>query len=318
MRRAGIIACAAALLSAATSGALADPVEITAPGPLAELHGTFVPAGDAAPVVLVIPGSGPTDRDGNSPIGVSASTYRLIAEGLAERGIASVRIDKRGMFGSATAVADANAVTIADYATDVRSWISTIQKQTGVSCVWLLGHSEGALVALAAAKDPNGVCGVLVVAGPGRKLGDIMRQQLRANPANASILPQALYAIGMLEKGGAVDPADLPPALAGMFAPAVQPFLRDLFKLDPVAMMAEVTEPTLILQGESDLQITLEDAQQLVAARPDADLVLLPGVNHVLKAAPKDDMAVNFATYANPGLPLGPGVIDALAGFVLK
>lgn len=308
----------AGFIAMTTMAASAEPVEIAAHGPLADLHGTYLPAGNAAPVVLIIPGSGPTDRDGNSPIGVFASTYRLIAEGLADRGIASVRIDKRGMFGSGDAVADANAVTIADYAADVRSWIGAIQKQTGVSCVWLIGHSEGALVALETAKQSDGVCGVIAVAAPGRKLADIMRAQLRANPANEPLLPQALYAIGVLEKGGAVDPADLPPVLAGLFAPAIQPFLRDLFRLDPVAMMAEVTAPTLILQGESDLQITLEDAQQLVAARPDADLVLLPGVNHVLKAAPRDDMSANFSTYANPDLPLGPGVIDALASFVQK
>jgi uncharacterized protein len=73
----------------------------------------------------------------------------LLAEGLAERGIGSVRIDKRRMFASSAAVADANAVTIDDYVADVGAWIGVIRKETGVSCVWLLGHSEGGLVVLA-------------------------------------------------------------------------------------------------------------------------------------------------------------------------
>ena len=87
----GILLLAAAL-------AAAPPAErpITAPGPLAPLAGTLADAGKGAPVLLIIPGSGPTDRDGNSPLGVKAGTYRLLAEALAARGVSSVRIDKRG------------------------------------------------------------------------------------------------------------------------------------------------------------------------------------------------------------------------------
>lgn len=292
--------------------------DIRAPGPKGELHGDLITAGDGAPVVLIVPGSGPTDRDGNSPMGISARPYRLLADGLAQRGISSVRIDKRGMFQSQAAVPDANAVTIADYATDVQNWISAIREKTDVSCVWVLGHSEGALVALTAAQQPEDICGLVLVASPGRKAGDLLRAQLQANPANAPVLPQALYAINMLEKGGAVDPADLHPALAALFATEIQPFLRDLFRIDPAALMTDVTVPTLILQGESDLQVSLEDAQLLVAAKPDADIVLLPGVNHVLKQAPKNDMAANFATYGDPDLPLGPGVLDAIETFIKR
>ena len=121
---------------------------IEAPGPHGPLKGTFLsPVGENIPLVLIIPGSGPTDRDGNSPLGIKASTYRLIAEGLKENGIASVRFDKRGMFASAAAVPDANAVTIDDYANDILLWIAAARQRTGNRCVWVLGHSEGGLVA---------------------------------------------------------------------------------------------------------------------------------------------------------------------------
>jgi uncharacterized protein len=112
---------------------------VEAPNPSGPLKGTMLSAVNSdGPVVLIIPGSGPTDRDGNSPLGIKASTYRLLAEGLAKNGITSIRIDKRGMFGSAGAVPDANTVTIADYVTDVHSWVAVIQKRTGQRCVWLV------------------------------------------------------------------------------------------------------------------------------------------------------------------------------------
>lgn len=301
-----------------TTPLMAEPASITAPGPQGNLAGTFVSAGAGAPVVLIIPGSGPTDRDGNNPSGIRAAPYRLIAEDLAARGISSVRIDKRGMFGSAAAVADANAVTIGGYANDVHSWVGAVRDRTGAPCVWLLGHSEGALVTLKAAQKPEGICGLLLVSGPGRKLGDILRAQLSGNPANAPVLPEALAAIAKLEAGGTVDADKLHPVLAPLFAPAVQGFLRDLFSYDPAKLIASVSLPVLILQGETDLQVGVEDAQLLAAANPHAALELIPGANHVLKSTPADDLAANFATYADPDLPLAPGVVEALSEFVLR
>src|SRR5579872_958445 len=110
---------ASLLLAAAGVGAAgAAPLEsfVEAPGPLGPLKGTMLlPGADKTPLdktpfamALIIPGSGPTDRDGNSPLGVKGSTYRLLAEGLAAHGIGTVRIDKRGMFASTAAVADGN------------------------------------------------------------------------------------------------------------------------------------------------------------------------------------------------------------------
>lgn len=295
---------------------MANAEELTAPGPLGTLAGTYLPAGEGAPVVLIVPGSGPTDRDGNNPLGVRASTYRLIAEGLAQRGIASVRIDKRGMFGSAGAVPDANAVTIGDYASDVHAWIAAIRDRTGVPYVWVLGHSEGALVALAAAQRPGDICGLLLVAGPGRRAADILRTQMEINQPRGPMLSQALAAIATLEAGGEVDTSTMAPELGPVFAPSVQAFMRDLFSYDPAALIAPVTLPMIILQGETDIQVEVQDAERLKAANPAAELELIAGANHVLKTAPADDLTTNLATYTDPSLPLAPGVIDALAKFV--
>src|SRR5215207_4638136 len=186
--------------SAPPAGPVATEVE--APGPAGPLRGTLLaPAGEAQAVVLIVPGSGPTDRDGNSPMGVRGAPYRLLAEGLAARGVATIRIDKRGLFGSAGAIADANRVSVADYAADVHQWVRAARARTGAPCVWVLGHSEGGLIALLAGQQPEDLCGVILVSATGRPLGTVIRDQLRANSANAPVLDQAMTALDSLEAG---------------------------------------------------------------------------------------------------------------------
>ena len=289
---------------------------ITTPGPAGDIHGTLIDAGSKAPAVLIIPGSGPTDRDGNNPMGVNAAPYRLLAEGLAERAISSVRADKRGLFASKDAVANANAVTLADYAKDAHGWAKTFRARTGAGCVWLVGHSEGGLVALKAAQDSSGICGVVLIAAPGRRMGDLLREQLRSNPANAPVLDSALAAIAALEAGKHVDVSGMNPALLPLFAPQVQGYLIDLMAADPALLAKRLTVPLLIIHGVEDLQVAESDANALHKAQPKSRLVSIAGMNHVLKSVPVGDRAANFAAYADPSLPLAPGLVDAIAAFV--
>jgi uncharacterized protein len=241
---------------------------IEAPGPAGPLSGTALgPQDKDAPVVLIVPGSGPTDRDGNNPLGISASPYRLIAEGLAMHGIRSVRIDKRGMFGSSRAVPDANAVSMEDYAADIQTWVATIREKMGVSCVWVLGHSEGGLSALVAARQGGSICGLLLVSAPGRRLGDILRAQIAANPANGPIRDQAESIIAQLEARKRVEAAAVHPALLSLFRPEVQDFLISVLAIDPARLIADYCGPVLILQGLRDIQVGPVDAQQLHQAR---------------------------------------------------
>lgn len=315
MRRLALSALLTAAIS--QSSLAADPTILHAPGPSGRLEGTLLtPEEKGAPVVLIVPGSGPTDRDGNNPLGVKASTYRLLAEGLLTRSMASVRIDKRGMFGSREAVVDPEAVTIADYATDVHAWARVIRERTGNACIWVLGHSEGGLVSLAAAQNPTGLCGLVLLAAPGRPLGVVLREQLRANPANAPILPQALAAIDSLEAGRKVDVTGMHLALLALFRPSVQGFLIDVFAHDPAKLIAQVHLPVLVVQGGRDSQVGIEDAERFAKANPSAKLVRLETANHVLKDVPADDPAANLRAYADPDLPLSIGLIDAIASFI--
>lgn len=307
------------LLAMALAGAVPMSVatEVEAPGPLGPLKATMLAPADAprAPIVLIVPGSGPTDRDGNNPLIGKPASLRLLAEGLAANGIASVRIDKRGMFGSKAAITDANRVTIGDYAADVAAWVAAIRKQTGAPCLWVLGHSEGGLVALAGA-HAEGVCGLVLMATPGRPLGEVLREQLTANPANAPILPQALPAVDALEAGKTVDVSTFHPALQQLFNPAVQPYFIDLMRYDPAKLIAAAGKPVLIVQGMRDVQIAGKDAEALKAADPAARLVMMPNMNHVLKPVASDDRAATVATYGDPNLPLAPGLVEAVAAFV--
>lgn len=303
---------------AATTAAGPAGVEVSVPGPQGPLAGTLIDPGKNTPAMLIIPGSGPTDRDGNNPLGVKGGPYRQLAEALAARGVATLRVDKRGMFGSTAAIADVGATTIADYAADAHTWIDMLRKRTGRSCVWILGHSEGSLVALRAAQDSSGICGLILLAGAGRPEGEAMRAQLRQNPANASILPRAEAAIDQLEAGKHVSAESLPAPLQRVFADRVQSFLIDSFAYDPVRLIAAVKLPVLIVQGDHDLQIMVADAELLKRGQPAATLKLLPGVNHMLKPVAGDGAAANVATYGDAGLAIAPAVPDTIAAFVRK
>jgi len=308
---------AALLMAAAVATA---PVEtfVDIPGGPGPLKATILaPAsGSKAPAIVILPGSGPTDRDGNSPLGVKGSTYRLLAEGLAAKGVTTLRMDKRGLFASGAAAANPNAVTVDILAADANAWAAKLKAESGAKCVWLLGHSEGGLVALIAAQDGKDLCGLILVSTSGTPYGEVLRAQIKANPNNPPELVVASdKAIDDLAAGRKVEASTLPAPLQSLFHPAIQDFLIAAFRQDPGGLARGYEGPVLILQGSTDLQITVKDAEVLKVAQPRARLVVLDGVNHVLKVAPAD-RAANFAAYSDPSLPLAPGVVEAIVGFV--
>ena len=305
-----MLTLAAALLLSPVS----TPVE--SPSSPAPLHGTLLtPEGETRAAAVIIPGSGPTDRDGNSPqFGIQAATYRLLAEGLAERGVATVRIDKRGIGESAAAGPSEADLRFSTYAEDARTWAAEAAAKTGRPCAWLIGHSEGALVALAAIKNTDDkVCGLVLLSGAGRPAGVVLREQLNALPE--PLKTEAYAAVEELEAGRTVP--NPPASLAALFRPSIQPYLISSLSLDPAKLAAAYDGPLFIGQGTTDLQVTVADAEALKTAQPRAELAIWDGVNHVLKVAPAE-RAANIATYMDPALPLAPGVVEAVADFMLK
>ncbi|WP_436356981.1 alpha/beta hydrolase [Brevundimonas sp. CEF1] len=306
-----MLTLAAALLLSPVS----TPVELAStPAPL---HGTLLtPDGQTRAAAVILPGSGPTDRDGDSPqFGIRAAPYRLLAEGLAERGVATIRIDKRGIGESAAAGGAEADLRFTANIDDARAWVAEAAAKTGQPCAWLIGHSEGALVALAtAANEDDKVCGLVLLSGAGRPAGAVLREQLAAGLPEP-LKTRAYEILTELEAGRTV--ANPPPELAAMFRPSVQPYLISWLTLDPARLAATYDGPIFIGQGTTDIQVSVADAKAIKAAQPRATLALWDGVNHVLKTAPAD-RAANVASYMDPALPLAPGVVEAVADFVLK
>lgn len=302
-----------ALTAALSLQSTPTPRDINLPSEPAALSGTLLDAGDGAPAALIIAGSGPTDRDGNSPAGVNGGTYRLLAEGLAAEGITTLRYDKRGVGASAAAMVPETDLRFDSFVRDARAWAARLREETGQSCVWLIGHSEGALIAQSVAADDDGVCGLVLVSGAGRPAAVVLREQLRAGTPEP-YLSQAIAVIDSLDAGQLVD---CPPLLASLCRPSVQPYIISWMDVDPAALAAAETVPTLVVQGTTDVQTTAADAQALASARDGTQLVLLDGVNHLLKVAPMD-RAANLATYGNPDLPLADGVVSTIADFIQR
>jgi len=288
--------------------------EVSIDGGRAPLIGTLLTPDGArpGPAVLLIAGSGPTDRDGNSNIaGVNPASLKLIAQSLAAHGVASLRFDKRGIGASRAAMVAEADLRFTTYIDDAAAWARFLQSQPGVTCVILAGHSEGALIAPLAAHQVK-TCGVISIDGMGRPLGVVLRGQLAAAGLSASQLAQADQALTELEHGREVPGVSLTDSL---FRPSIQPYLISQLTIDPIAALKAAPAPVLIIQGETDIQVPIADAHRFAKGRPDATLAIIPGMNHVLKLAPID-RAANIAAYADPTLPLAPGVMEAIDAFV--
>ena len=284
------------------------------PADPAPLFGTLLlPDGPGPhPALLLLPGPGPVDREGNLP-GLANDSLRLLAGGLAERGIATLRADKRGVGASHAAAPDEASLRLDTYVDDTIRWMGALGGDPAIARVGLLGHSEGALIATLAAQRAA-VDRLVLVAGAGSPAGPAILRQLAAGGTPPGLVAAARGIIARLLRGEAV--AEVPPELAGLFRPGVQPYLTSWLLRDPAAELAAVRCPVLVVQGGADLQIQVSDARLLAAARPGAGLLLVPGMNHVLKV-PAEGRAANLAAYADPDLPPAPGLVEGIARFVL-
>jgi alpha-beta hydrolase superfamily lysophospholipase len=287
--------------------------DVVAPAEPAPLHGTLAlpDDGTARAGILLIAGSGPVDRNGNAP-GVRNDGLKLLAHGLAARGIATLRADKRGVGDSRAAMRSEQTLRFDTYVEDAVGWLAVLRTHCPTGRVFVLGHSEGALVGTMAAQRAP-VAGVILIAGLGTPAGAVIERQLAEAGVPSSLRDTAHRIIAALERGERLD--DVPAELSALFRPSVQSYLISWLRLNPAIELTKVPAPVLLLQGTNDLQVSVADARALAASRRDATLTLIEGMNHVLKTAPPERTA-NLATYADPTIPLAADLLPAIIGFV--
>lgn len=277
------------------------------------IYGTLTIADNskATPVVLIIAGSGPTDRDGNSSMGLQTNAYKMLAQDLAKNGISSLRFDKRGIGQSKAAMSSEHDLRLETYIKDVTNWISMLKADKRFSSIIVLGHSEGSLIGMMAAGQAK-VAGFISIAGVGKSADKILKEQLK-DKLPLSLLQESNSILDSLKAGKTV--AKVSPSLASLYRPSVQPYMISWMKYDPAKEISKLKMPVLIIQGTTDLQVTVGDAKLLSTAKPDAKLLIMDNMNHVLKEA-EADVQKNMASYQNPALPLKTGLTEEIIQFI--
>ena len=268
--------------------------------------------------VLIVAGSGPTDRDGNSGLGLTSYTYKYLSDALMERGFDVLRYDKRGVGQSrvnAMAVAD---VRFGDFVDDAVSCVGHLRAM-GYERVVVAGHSEGALIALEMAqRDDVTIDGVVLLCGPGYTLDVILKRQLAAQliPAKIGLMFASLRIISSLDRGEMVSLKDIPAELITIFHPSSQPFIISMMECDPQQLAKQCEVPMLVVSGGRDIQVTEDNGERLAAAAS-AEHIVLADMCHVLKACNTTDRMEQLMTvYSDAKLPLADGLVDAIEQFV--
>ncbi len=299
-------------------GAVAQEISFAGAGGT-RIVGTFLlPAGageSRVPALVLIAGSGPTDRDGNQPPGMVTNLMKQIAERMAEKGIASLRFDKRGMYASAAGLPKdpkeyGEFFTWENFRDDVISAYQFVQDRPEIdgARVGILGHSEGGLLALSAVEvltpKREAPSVLILLSTPGRTMDAVITDQLtsllRQQKANAQqrkyLLDTNARITEAVRERGQV-PADVPPGLAALYPAYLGEFLHSELALDPCKSVAQFSGPVLVMAGEKDTQVSpKKDAEALDAAlktrrNDDHEMAVIPGASHNLKIVKADSNA---------------------------
>jgi len=239
------------------------------------------------------------------------NSLKMLADGLAARGIASVRYDKRAIGQSIVPSMKEDELRFTNYVDDASGWIRQLRADKRFSTITVAGHSEGSLIGMIAAHDA-GADAYISLEGAGRNAKDIIQEQLAAQLAPDVVA----NARRLMDKVGAGEKVDsVPPFLAALFRPSVQPYLTSWFKYTPAEEIVKLDVPVMIVQGTHDIQTSMEDSRRLAAAMKSARVLEIEGMNHVLKNTPAG-RAEQMPSYTDPSIPVVPRLIDEMASFV--
>ena len=279
------------------------------------LSGTlFTPRGiSKPPVVLIIAGSGPTDRNGNSTMikGKNNSLLQL-ADSLANYGIASLRYDKKGVGKSQVRGLKEENMRFEDGANDALACVNWLREK-GFKKIYIAGHSEGSLVGLVAAQQTK-LKGFISLAGAGRPIDQVLREQFMAGGGPDSIKLLANRYLDTLLAGQHIAKPN--PLLFSIFRPSVQPYMISWLRYDPGKLLQTLRCPVLLVQGNKDIQVQVADALLLQKAKPSARLAVLENMNHIFKIITSNNPADNIKTYSDPALPIASSLVQEIIKFI--
>jgi alpha-beta hydrolase superfamily lysophospholipase len=280
-----------------------------------ELYGTLAIPEEKGPhpVVLMIAGSGPTDRDGNTTVLPGKNnSHKMLAEALSGKGIASLRYDKRGIAESKPAGASEKDLRFDMYIEDAKAWAEFLKNDKRFNSLTIMGHSEGSLIGIVTAQ--SSADSYISVAGPSKSAIATIRAQLKKQ-LPSEMFKEADVGLKELEQGKTVT--QYPDALKTIFRPSAQPYLISWNKFDPAKEIVKLKIPILIVQGSTDIQVSVEEAKALHKVQSDSKLNIIDGMNHVFKLVELDQQK-QIASYSDSSLSVAPEMIEVISNFILS
>ncbi|GHC64918.1 alpha/beta hydrolase family protein [Ulvibacter litoralis] len=262
------------------------------------------------PLAILIGGSGPVDRNGNQQM-IENNAIRFLAEGLYEAGIASYRYDKRIVKQMKNKTINEKEIRFDDFIKDASKIIAYFKKGNEFSKIYIIGHSQGSLAGMVAAQD--GVNGFVSIAGAGQPIDDVIVTQLSQQAPG--LQESARLAFDDLRVNGVA--VNYSPGLSSIFRKDIQPFIRSWMLYDPMTEISKLEMPILIINGDKDLQVSVSEAEKLHKAKPGAEYLIIPQMNHIFKKIEGNDME-NGKSYNQYNIPVMPELIDAISTFIKK
>lgn len=274
------------------------------------IDGTLMmPITGSSDLAIIIAGSGPTDRDGNQNF-LKTNNLKKLATALSNKGIATFRYDKRIVKQIRKGTFDAN-IKFDDFVTDAVAIIDYFKKQGSYQKIYIIGHSQGSLVGLLAAKDR--VDGFISLSGAGQSIDNVIMEQVTKT---APMFTEDTKRVLSIIKEGKTT-TDYPPALASIFDVSIQPFMASWMKFSPTEEIAKLEIPVLVLNGTRDLQVSVNEAELLDAAAKNSELKLIDKMNHVLFIIEGDDQE-NAKSYNDHAGKVSEELIDSIVAFIKR
>ena len=277
------------------------------------------PEEGASTAVVIVAGSGPTDRNGNSGLNLNTYCYKMLSDALAEEGYAVLRYDKRGI-GMSQAPTEVILSAVFDHFVDDAALCVDYLRDAGYDKVVMVGHSEGGEIALAlASRDTTALDGIVLLSAAGYTMETILMRQLSAQlmPNYMGLMLSATNILQSLKRGQDVAEDRIPKELISLFHPAVQPYLRSYLTLDPADLIAKVEQRVLIISGGRDIQVSVDNAERLLESAKRGQHISFADMSHILKDTTTDDRIEQMlSVYTNAQLPLTEGLVAAIVDYL--